>query len=226
MGRWCERSEVGGASLGRVPVWLWAFEALALRLVDGLLELVFLQDAREVELGAGGGGDGDAVVGGDLVGGENGSVKEESGRLLLSHGIVISMRPFQGRRPHRAPAERWLRTPPVARVAAIHRPRRETTAVAHGVHPAVKRVEPARFDPSRDRPPANPRGEQLGPPDDTMLALRKGRDHRVRPKVANVWHLCGAQLRDFGSPSPMMQTKPQQNSLPQCRSSNITHPTP
>jgi hypothetical protein len=61
-----------------VPVWLRAVEPQALGLIDGLLQLVFLQDAGEVELGAGGGGDGDAVVSGDLVGGENGSVKEES----------------------------------------------------------------------------------------------------------------------------------------------------
>jgi hypothetical protein len=57
--------------------------------------------------------------------------------------------------------------------------------VAHGVHPAVKRVEPARFDPPRDRPPANLRGHQLGSPDDAMLALREGRNHGVRPKVEN-----------------------------------------
>ena len=57
--------------------------------------------------------------------------------------------------------------------------------MTHGVHPAVKRVEPARFDPSRDRPPANPRGDQLGPPDDAVLALRKSRNHHVRPKVEN-----------------------------------------
>jgi hypothetical protein len=55
------------------------FEAEDLGLVDGLLELMALQDGREVEEGAGGRGDGDAVVRGDLVVGENGSVKEESG---------------------------------------------------------------------------------------------------------------------------------------------------
>ena len=98
VGGWRERSEVGGASLRRVPVWLRAFEAEALGLVDGLLELVFLEDAGQVEQGAGGGGDGDAVVGGDLVGGENGSVKEESGSLPASdERVVISMRPFHGR---------------------------------------------------------------------------------------------------------------------------------
>jgi hypothetical protein len=57
--------------------------------------------------------------------------------------------------------------------------------VAHGVNPAVKRVEPARLDPSRDRPPANPRGDQLSSADDAMLAFRKGRNHRIRPKVEN-----------------------------------------
>ena len=97
------------------------------RLVDRLLELVALQDAGEVELGAGGGGDGDAGVGGDLVGGENGSVKEEPGRLARVHWVVISIRPVQGRMPHRAPADRWLSTPPVQRAAAIQRPRSETT---------------------------------------------------------------------------------------------------
>ena len=111
-----------------MPVWLRALEPQALGLVDGLLELVLLQDAGEIEQCAGGGGDGDAVVGGDLVGGENGSVKEESAaRPLFDEPLVTSIRPFHGRMHQSAPAERWLSTPPVASVAAIHRPRCETT---------------------------------------------------------------------------------------------------
>ena len=55
----------------------------------------------------------------------------------------------------------------------------------HGVHPAVKRVEPARFDPPRGRPPTEARVEQLRPPDDAMLPPSEGRNHRVRAKVAN-----------------------------------------
>jgi hypothetical protein len=49
----------------------------------------------------------------------------------------------------------------------------------------VKRVEPARFDPPRDRPPADPRGEQLRTCDDPVLPPRQRRDHHVRPKVEN-----------------------------------------
>jgi hypothetical protein len=110
-----------------VPVWLRAFQAEALRLVDRLLQLVSLQDAREVELGAGGGGDGDAVVGGDLVGGENGSVKEESGSLAFvpwdGHVDAAVERPEAPQGAGRPVADNAR----VARVAAIHRPRRETT---------------------------------------------------------------------------------------------------
>ena len=57
--------------------------------------------------------------------------------------------------------------------------------MAHGVHPAVKRVEPARSDPSLDRPRADARRDQLRTRDDAMLPPREGRDHRVRAKVAN-----------------------------------------
>ena len=83
VGGWGERSEGSGASLGRVALChaVWAFEAEPFGLVDGLLELMALEDGREVEERAGGGGDGDAVPHRDLVVGENGSVKEESGSL-------------------------------------------------------------------------------------------------------------------------------------------------
>jgi hypothetical protein len=53
VGGWGERAQVGGASLRRVPVWLRAFEVEALGLVDGLLQLVFLKNAGEVEQGCG-----------------------------------------------------------------------------------------------------------------------------------------------------------------------------
>ena len=103
-------------------------EPEALGFVDGLLQLVFLEDAGEVELGAGGGGHGDAVAGGDLVGwrerlGEGGGLVAG----VCPIGVVTSIRPLKGRMPQRAAAERWLSTPPVARVAAIHRPLCETT---------------------------------------------------------------------------------------------------
>jgi hypothetical protein len=57
--------------------------------------------------------------------------------------------------------------------------------VAHGVHPAVKRVEPARSDPELDRPPPDPGGYQLGTRDDAMLPPCESRDDLVRAKVAN-----------------------------------------
>jgi hypothetical protein len=57
--------------------------------------------------------------------------------------------------------------------------------VAHGVHPTVKSVEPARSDPQLDRPGADPGGHQLGPTDDPMLPPRESGDHLVRGKVAN-----------------------------------------
>jgi hypothetical protein len=83
VGWWSERAEGSGAALGRVALRevVWAGEAEDLGLVDGLLKLMALEDAGEVEERAGGGGDVDAVVGGDLVGGENGSVKEEAWSL-------------------------------------------------------------------------------------------------------------------------------------------------
>jgi hypothetical protein len=57
-------------------------------------------------------------------------------------------------------------------------------AVAHGVHPAVKGVEPARFDSSLDRPRPHRRREQLAPADHPVLRLGKARDHSIRAKVA------------------------------------------
>ena len=57
--------------------------------------------------------------------------------------------------------------------------------MAHGVHPAVKRVEPARSDPELDRPPPDPGGYQLGTRDDAVLPPCESRDDLVRAKVAN-----------------------------------------
>jgi hypothetical protein len=185
VGRWREHSQVGGASLRRVPVRLRAVESQALGLVDGLLQLVSLQDAGQVELGAGGGGDGDAVVGGDLVAGENGSVKEESGPSGLvprdGHVDAAVEGPQAPQRSGRSMAEdaaggKGRCHPPPAQGDHL---------VTHGVHPAVKRVEPARSEPKIDRPGADPGGEQLRTCDDAMLPPREARDHRVRAKVAN-----------------------------------------
>ena len=79
VGWWRERAEGSRPALCAVAVreGVWAWEAEALGFVDRLLELVTLEDASEVEQGAGGGGDGDAVADGDLVGGESGSMKKE-----------------------------------------------------------------------------------------------------------------------------------------------------
>ena len=77
----CGLSEVRDSFLGGVAggEFVCAGQAPDLGLVDGALQLVFGEDAGEVELGAGGGGDGDGVVGGDLVGWEDGSVEEQPG---------------------------------------------------------------------------------------------------------------------------------------------------
>jgi hypothetical protein len=45
-------------------------------------------------------------------------------------------------------------------------------------------VESARFDPSPDRPPAEPCRHQLRSADHPVLAAGQVRDHRVRAKVA------------------------------------------
>jgi hypothetical protein len=74
-GLWCRAWSVAAREL------VGAFEAEDLGLVDGLLELMALEYTGEVDEGAGGGGDGDAVPHRDLVGRENGSVKEEAGAL-------------------------------------------------------------------------------------------------------------------------------------------------
>ena len=57
---------------------LRALESQALGLVDGLLQLGFLQDVGEIEQCPGGGRYGDALFDRDLVLAENGSVEEES----------------------------------------------------------------------------------------------------------------------------------------------------
>jgi hypothetical protein len=62
------------------------FEAEDLGFVDRSLEGCAVEDGGEVEEGSGWRGDGDAVARGDLVGVENGSVKEEPGTLTGSTG--------------------------------------------------------------------------------------------------------------------------------------------
>jgi hypothetical protein len=56
--------------------------------------------------------------------------------------------------------------------------------VAHGVNPAVKRVELARSDPVLDRPGSQPRREHLLAADHSVLPRRKPRDYGIRAKVA------------------------------------------
>jgi hypothetical protein len=56
--------------------------------------------------------------------------------------------------------------------------------VAHGVNPAVKRMESVPFEPSLDRPHADSRAKQLRTTDDPILSAGKRRDHLVRGKVA------------------------------------------
>ena len=51
--------------------------------------------------------------------------------------------------------------------------------MAHGVHPSVKGVEPARADPSLDRPRSNPGRDQLTAPDHAVLLAGQGSDHLV-----------------------------------------------
>ena len=57
--------------------------------------------------------------------------------------------------------------------------------MAHGVHPAVKRVEPARLDPPLDRPRPMPAAINWRSGDDAMLPPREAGDHRVGAKVAD-----------------------------------------
>ena len=54
--------------------------------------------------------------------------------------------------------------------------------MAHGVHPSVKGVEPARFDPVHDCPGPDAGGEQLRAPDDPVLPAREPGDHLVDGK--------------------------------------------
>jgi hypothetical protein len=55
----------------------------------------------------------------------------------------------------------------------------------HRVHAAVNGVEPARLDPSLDRPGADPRSEQLTPAHHPMLPPSERRNDAVGAKVEN-----------------------------------------
>ena len=55
--------------------------------------------------------------------------------------------------------------------------------MAHGVNPAVKRVEAARSDSSLDRPGADSHGDQLRSRDDAVLPPSEAGDHLVGGKV-------------------------------------------
>jgi hypothetical protein len=152
---------------------------------------VFLQDAREVELGAGGGGDRDAVAGRDLVRGENGSVEEEPAALGsrplgrdLDPAVPRAEAPQSAGRSvaeHAAGGERGGHPAPVLR----------DDLVAHRVHPAVKRVELARSHASSDRARAHAHREQLISSDDAMLPRGQVADDHVRRKVAYFFPLSG-----------------------------------
>ena len=54
--------------------------------------------------------------------------------------------------------------------------------MAHGVHPAVKRVEPARLDPMLDRSDSDARREQLRTPDHPVLPPGEDRDQLIDGK--------------------------------------------
>jgi hypothetical protein len=186
VGRRGERAEGSGAALGRVAPGevVRAGEAEDLDLVDGLLELVALQDAGQVEERAGGSCDGDAVPHRDLVRGENGSVKEEAWSLSRAprHRQFDPACP-ESKGPEcagRSVAEHGVGRERGGHPASPHRERQ----VAHGVNPAVKGVEPTGLNSSPDRGGLHAGGEQLRPTHHPVLAPGERGDQGVRAKVS------------------------------------------
>ena len=194
---------------------------------DDLLELVFLEDAGEVELGAGGGGDGDAVVGRDLVGRENGSVKEEALTLArcAPRGRDLDP-PVQGtdaperRRPIGGSARRRSRGSRPSTALAV-RPRggpRRTPRGEEGGACPIRSVARSPASRSRRRPAAHARPPRAAAPQVSRSPRPAARSLSFTPyAVVNV-------RRPWLTP-PIVPTKPQQNSLPQCRSSNPHSPS-
>ena len=56
--------------------------------------------------------------------------------------------------------------------------------MAHGVHPAIKEMEPTGIDSPTDRARPEPDGEQLRPTHDSVLMGGERCDRRVRAKVS------------------------------------------
>src|SRR6185295_4868093 len=132
-----------------------AAEAVDLGLRGGPLEVLRADDGGEVEEGAGGGGDEDAVVGGDLVGREPSFVDLEPGarpqgarnRDLDGCAVASPEHPEGGGRAvgeHRAVGDEDRGHP-----GGFARAR----AVADRVHAAMDRVEAPGVNPMADRPP-------------------------------------------------------------------------
>jgi hypothetical protein len=157
-------------------------EAEDFGLVERPLEGLSWDDRGEVDEGSGRCRGGDAVMGGDLVGGENGTVRvdawawaEVPRRGDVDAGLAgAADAPEGGGRlmaQHRIGAAREDRRHPAAAL--------RQHAVADRVHPEVKRVKPALGDSPVDRPPPESEVEQLPAGHDSVLPPREGRGDRV-----------------------------------------------
>ena len=164
-----------GARELREALFVGDHEAEDVRLLGGAVELVGGERSRQVLEGAGGGGEGQAVVNGGIEGG--GAVDSEAGAGAASRrcgdvDLATSFResPYSARTlvaQHRAVAARE------------HRRHLATPTAECGPdleHAAVQRHKPAGLDSPRDRAPADPGIEELRGRDDPVLPGRERHD--------------------------------------------------
>jgi hypothetical protein len=138
------------------------------------LDLVSRRGSLEVPEGAGGGGDGQAVVNDGIEGGgavDSDARARSSAASLHGHVYFIVSLAEAPDRGRRLVAEHRIRTDRQHRrhLASVRRPRR-----ADLVHAVMHADEPAGFDSPRDAPPPNPRIEELRGRDDAVLPGSEG----------------------------------------------------
>jgi hypothetical protein len=155
VGAWSLRDGRGGLARSRQGGVVGELEDLGL--VEQAVEAVRLEGCGEVEDGAGGGGDGDALVAGDLGGTERPrSVDPQSPALHTAgaarHADVDDRRPAAAQVPERGGTRVAQRGTGTGSEDGGHpMSARREDGVADGVHTSVESMQPARIRAAIDR---------------------------------------------------------------------------
>jgi hypothetical protein len=156
-------------------------EVKHLGLVDGPLQLALGEDPGQIEEGAGDGGDGDALVDGDLVGGQarlmHADARAGAACLRNRHLARTAVADELPVRSARTVAQDC--SGPIRQYSGHPPSLPSQPSLSDRVDPAVERVEALALQAMIDCPGAQTEGGQLRSSNHPVLTLSQARDHLV-----------------------------------------------